>query len=159
MIDKLVKIKGGKGGLSSRPGYKHVCEPATAEQILRSLKKSYLEFYIKEKKMNSIKFSHDWNGKLSKGAGIFTTIRKSDPKKNDYYGERIGEIFVLILNGKAIGEATLVDIWSCQFSDLNPPLLMVDTGYKEQLKIEKLFNSFKIGKKDRVIVLVFDRIS
>jgi hypothetical protein len=116
--------------------------------------------------MNAIKFSHNWNGKLGplnassivSGSKIFTTIRKSEIKKNGYYGERLGEVFNIVLKNQIIGKAKLKDIWSSKFSEINPPLLMLDTGYTDSKDIEKLFNSFKIGKDDRVLVLVFEKI-
>jgi len=107
--------------------------------------------------MNTIKFSHDWNGKLTSGGWLFTTIRKSDPKKNGYYSDRIGELFSIELKGKVLGEAILKDIWSSKFSEINPPLLMLDTGYLDSWDIDELFKRFKIGPDDRVLVLVFEK--
>jgi len=108
--------------------------------------------------MNTIKFSNDWNSKLSSGK-VFTTIRKYDSKKNGYYGERIGKMFNVVLKGKTIGEAKLKDVWGSKFSEVNPPLLMLDTGYTERKDIDKIFKNFKVGPDDRVVVLVFEKIS
>lgn len=108
--------------------------------------------------MNTIRFSHDWNGKLSSGR-IFTTIRKYESKKNGYYGERIDKIFNVVLKGKTIGEAKLKEVWGSKFSEINPPLLMLDTGYTDRKDIDKLFKNFKVNSEDRVVVLVFEKIS
>ena len=46
--------------------------------------------------MKKIKFSHNWNNKLD--GVIFTTIRRSTPRKNDYYIGCQGEVFDVQLN-------------------------------------------------------------
>jgi hypothetical protein len=100
-------------------------------------------------KVNIIKFSHNWNSKLS--GDFFTTIRNAD--KYSYYQLREGEIFDVVLDGKHFCQALLKDVSLKRFEDMTPELLVLDTGttdYKE------LFEKFHV--KDICTLLLFQRV-
>jgi hypothetical protein len=109
--------------------------------------------------VKTINFSHDWNHKILGEQKVFSTIRKYEEFKHSYYGKSIGETFEVRLDGKKVGEAKLVDVAIMPYGLINEyPLLMVDTGYTDIDKINKLFKSFGIGPDDLCIVLVFEKI-
>ena len=58
--------------------------------------------------MNQIKFSHNWNNKLSND--IFTTIRRFTDEKFDYYKENLNKKFEVVLKNKVIGNNTIISI-------------------------------------------------
>jgi hypothetical protein len=90
--------------------------------------------------MKKIKFSHNWNNKLS--AKIFTTIRKATQNKVDYYKGCVGEDFQVLLNNKKICEARLINVGITMFKKIPPILLMLDTGTKDYKKIFKRFGIY-----------------
>jgi len=102
-----------------------------------------------------IKFSHNWNQKL--GNKLFSTIRKSNPQKADYYVEHLDEVFEITLKGEKVCQAKLIDIWPVSLTDIPLYLLMLDTGYTKEKDIFKLFKSFGVDPEDIVLVLMFER--
>jgi hypothetical protein len=48
-------------------------------------------------------------------------------------------------------------VWTGIFSELNFPLLMIDSGYGDRDKIDKLFSNFGISGDTDVLVLVFEK--
>lgn len=103
--------------------------------------------------MLQIRFSHNWNNKL--GNMVFTTIRKWDVEKADYYFGSKGKTFTVLLNDKEFGTAKLVDVAIGNINDLPEVLLLLDTGLTRQEEIMELFKKF--GVKDKVIILLFER--
>ncbi len=63
--------------------------------------------------MNQIKFSHNWNNKLS--LQYFTTIRKSDVQTEKYYISKVDEDFDIILDGISYSTCTLIAVDSFAF--------------------------------------------
>ena len=71
---------------------------------------------------NNLKFSFNWNGKLSCAA--FTTIRLYNPKK--YYQDNVYNVY---LKDELVGTAQLIGIRRTQLSKLNEFVARLDTGY------------------------------
>ena len=102
-----------------------------------------------EVKENVIKFSHNWNSKLS--GDFFTTIRKAE--KYSYYQLRIGETFKVVLNGEHIFDAILHDATLKKIEDITPELMVLDTG---TMDYKKLFEKFHV--KDTCTLLLFQKL-
>jgi len=100
--------------------------------------------------MNNIRFSHNWNLKLNQQ--IFTTIRKYDYKKWNYYKGQEDTEFNVLLNGKLHCKATLINAEYLNFNSIPKGLICTDTGmnFKEA---RKLFRTFGITEQSSVIVL------
>jgi hypothetical protein len=108
--------------------------------------------------MQSIKFSHDWNKKLTGNNEILTTIRNYDSLKEEYYCKQLGNIFSVELNNKKVCEAKLVTIFICPLIEIPIPFLMVDTGLTKEEEIYELFSKFKCFKYKKVFILLFKKI-
>ena len=108
--------------------------------------------------MNTIKFSHDWNKKLSGGNELFTTIRKYRKEKVDYYLNHIEQEFSVYLNEQEICKAELVTLETFKFWEISSIFLFLDTGYTDNEKVDKLFKNFGIEAEDTVIVLLFKKV-
>lgn len=106
--------------------------------------------------MNNIYFSRNWNRKLNQT--IFTTIRKYDYKKWNYYKGQEDTKFNVFLNGRLHCEATLVNVEYQLLNDLPKGLLCSDTGMMPK-DAYKLFKQFGIDKQVNAIVLTFKRIN
>lgn len=103
--------------------------------------------------MNVIKFVHNWNDKL--GKSTFTTIRKYEYKKLEYYEGCIGNTFLVLLNNEKYSTAKLIEVERIsKFTDLHRGMVCTDTGmeYKEAVK---LFKNFGIEDDTQVILLTF----
>ena len=103
--------------------------------------------------MLTIQFAENWNGKLDKK--VFTTIRRSDEKKKDYYVSHLEDEFEVKLKGKYFGKATLFGVWYGKFEEIPKEILIEDTG----LSLEKsiiLFNRFKCISSN-VVILTFQK--
>ena len=114
--------------------------------------------------MNKIKFSHNWNLKLNNN--IFTTIRKSNPEKSQYYYEAMSCDFEVILSrgnkdirpDKSFGIARLIEVEKRKFKDIPLSLLHLDTGILNIYEIEDLFKKFGIQREDEVLIFTFMRL-
>jgi len=104
--------------------------------------------------MNIIRFSHNWNHKLNKS--IFTTIRKYDYKKWNYYKAQEGSPFKVMLNDTDVGDAKLLDAEYTVLKQLPIGLICTDTGMNQEESFS-LFKKFGIDKQDQVIILTFRR--
>lgn len=103
--------------------------------------------------MRTIQFVENWGDKLDKK--VFTTIRRSDEKKKEYYVSHLDEVFQVKLKGKDYCQATLFGVWYGKFEDIAAEILVEDTGLSYE-KCLILFNRFKCcGNK--VIILTFQR--
>jgi hypothetical protein len=98
-----------------------------------------------------IRFSENWNGKLDKE--YFTTIRKYDGEKSDYYKRSVHQAVDVHLGFNVVGKAECL---SCEdrnrLKDLPYGLLVCDTGSENPIEI---FNRFGIVWEDRVILLCY----
>lgn len=101
----------------------------------------------------NIKFSHNWNDKLNHK--IFTTIRKSNSNKFQYYFKNIGSRYDVILNNKTISNAVLLNVEKQKYIDLPKGLLYQDTGIDSIDLINDVFFKFNIRPNDEVIILTF----
>ena len=108
--------------------------------------------------MNKIKFSHNWNNKLSNN--IFTTIRKHTKAKEEYYREQLGEIFDIYLNNLMLpSQVRLVGVEVNGFNKINDNVLMLDTGLRSIIDIEKVFYKFGLNTiQDKMIILLFEKV-
>jgi hypothetical protein len=111
--------------------------------------------------MLQIKFSHNWNNKL--GCNIFTTIRKHEEAKEEYYKANIGKTFSIVMSNNQIkgeitawGEAELKSVYVEKISDISVLLLMLDTGMTSEANILELFK--RLGVKDKAIILLFEKL-
>lgn len=108
--------------------------------------------------MNKIKFSHNWNNKLSND--IFTTIRKHTESKEEYYREQLGEVFDVFLNDMMLpSQVKLVSIEVKKFNKINDNVLILDTGLRSIIDIEKVFYKFGLNTiQDKMIILLFEKV-
>jgi len=103
--------------------------------------------------MKLIKFSHNWNNKLSNN--IFTTIRKTNPTKSKYYEESKELLFEIILNGKKIGQAKLIIVDILKYKKINPMIFRLDTGVRGMNEIYEIFKKFGVKSiEDEMIIYV-----
>lgn len=102
--------------------------------------------------MNRINFFHNWNNKLD--LDIFTTIRRYDNQKYNYYSSQKDKSFIVCLNKIEIKEVVLLSVEIAIMRDVPKGLICMDTGlaYKEATKI---FNKFGIDLNTKIIVLTF----
>jgi hypothetical protein len=107
----------------------------------------------RKKKVNQIKFSHNWNGKLNHT--VFTTIRKWSAGKHNYYARKMEEDFQVILNDTTVCIATLISTNVARYDDIHFGLLAVDTGFSVRKQINNLFERFGIRAKDMCLILTF----
>ena len=112
--------------------------------------------------MLTIRFVHNWNNKLD--GKVFTTIRKYDTEKADYYFESRAKVFTVMLDNKKYGSAKLLDVYVEDIEDLLglegwlPALLLkLDTGLTDLCTILELFKKF--GVTDKVIILLFEKVT
>jgi hypothetical protein len=105
--------------------------------------------------MQSIKFSHNWNNKLHNA--IFTTIRKSTKEKKKYYEDSVGKEFDVILKGKRIYRAKLLQVESNPYTLVPFSLRMSDTGMNLK-KADQLFREFGISLNTEVLILTFENL-
>jgi len=128
--------------------------------FLAQLPPALFYFKIKDKiygemiNMNQIKFSHDWNNKLS--ADIFTTIRRWTPEKEKYYHSSISERFNALLNGNKKSETVLEDVRVIRYCDIDINLLRLDTGIFDSMDIFKVFSKFGLRDiAEKMLILTF----
>ncbi|HDZ61144.1 MAG TPA: hypothetical protein ENH46_05550 [Candidatus Pacearchaeota archaeon] len=104
--------------------------------------------------MKSIKFSHNWNGKLD--LRVFTTIRGWTSDKEKYYENLVGYDFEVLLKGKlkCIVELQKVEVF--EFSDIPMGLKMMDTGHIEDIAGD-IFSHFGLVAlpNHKTIILTF----
>jgi len=108
--------------------------------------------------MPTIRFSHDWNNKVTGHNELFTTVRGRTPEKWIYYCDRIGKIFDVVLKKKKICGAELLVVRGDRLNEIPLPLLIIDTGIDNIADINKLFVKFKIPENGEVMVLVFKKV-
>ena len=103
--------------------------------------------------MLQIKFSHNWNGKLNND--YFTTIRSYNERKFEYYGEKVGEVFTVLLEEKECCKAKLMFVEARDIDDICEALLITDTGTTDYMKV---FRKFGIEGYEKVLILTFRRV-
>ena len=106
--------------------------------------------------MNTLRFSHNWNNKLRNF--IFSTIRKWDNDKHQYYASQLDQMFDVKLNETHIIDAKLVHIARLQYKDIPFEMKALDTGLTELDEIDEVFNKFGITANTMVLVLLFKRV-
>lgn len=106
--------------------------------------------------MEKIKFSYNWNNKLSNKA--FTTLRLH----NTYKYQRGGR-YEIELQGEVLGVATIVDIRKIKIACLNDFVAYLDTGYNAVDAVNLLQTMYKAKKIDwelqelDLCLLVYDK--
>ena len=108
--------------------------------------------------MPVIRFSHDWNNKVTGSNEIFTTVRNYTPEKRDYYSAQVGKKFSVMLGKKKVCEAELIYVEEDRMGTLSFPFLALDTGLTDHNKVYDLFDKFGIKWGGALIVLVFKKI-
>jgi len=105
--------------------------------------------------MNTVKFTHNWNGKLNQG--VFTTIRNYTSDKYKYYNNSVGAAFNVFLKGKGdIKQAILLKAEMVLYYDIPFGLIAVDTGITDEGKAFELFKKFGMeDERSWVIILTF----
>lgn len=108
----------------------------------------------KEKTMNIIKFTHNWNNKLEQQ--VFTTIRRWNHEKQEYYEQLISEPFDVLLKGTKVGVAELHSVQVVEFSQIPKGLIMMDTGLREEHAYD-IFSQFGLMTlpNNKAIILTF----
>ncbi len=108
---------------------------------------------------NVIRFTHNWNGKLSQD--VFTTIRNYTFDKYNYYLKSVTREFDVWLKGSGvIKKAILVDAERYEYEAIPDGFVAVDTGITEPIKALQLFKDF--GMKSRIsdmIILTFGPVN
>lgn len=104
--------------------------------------------------MNKISFSHNWNNKLDQK--IFTTIRKYNLNKWNYYKGQEGKDFTVLLKNNVHCIVTLINVETDKLGMLPKGLICSDTGNIVD-KAMDIFKRFGIAKQEEVIVLTFVR--
>jgi hypothetical protein len=105
--------------------------------------------------METLKFGHNWNGKLQNTA--FTTIRLFNPMKY-----QPGVVFSIILekDGKTMaryGEASIAEIRKIRLDQINEFIARLDTGYSaEECKdmLKTMYKNKNIDWKYQELALV-----
>lgn len=101
--------------------------------------------------MRTINFTTNWNNKLDNK--VFTTIRKS------FIPIQPGSAVEISLKGKLYCWATVKECILCKFSDINPLILWLDTGYTPE-ESRTLFKNFGIDTDNpnaECMLLIFER--
>lgn len=107
--------------------------------------------------MNIIKFSHNWNNKLTQK--VFTTIRTYTDWKFEFYQKQHNREFEIVLNNETIGKCKLRREEIIIYKDIPRALLASDTGLTDFANIYEIFKKF--GMKDiesKMIILTFEKI-
>ena len=86
--------------------------------------------------METIKFSYNWNNKLTNKA--FTTLRLHNPHKY-----KIGLRYAIECNGQIRGVAILRDIRTFTLASLNDFITYLDTGYNVAETVQLLKRMYK----------------
>jgi hypothetical protein len=86
--------------------------------------------------METIRFSYNWNNKLTNKA--FTTIRLHNPNKY-----RRGGRYMIECNGQTRGMAVLQDIRTFTLASLNDFITYLDTGYNVPETVQLLKRMYK----------------
>jgi len=108
-----------------------------------------------------LRFGDNWNNKLQ--CDYFTVIRKEKEGLYDYYVKRVDEEFQIRLKGRDYCKAILVDAIRYTFGDLNPAILVMDSGefacgiHDTSEGAGKVYNQFGIGLGDNVILMIMKR--
>lgn len=107
--------------------------------------------------MKAIRFTKNWNGKLNQR--IFTTIRKCKANE-DYYGEKAGNVFSVLLAGFAPFNARLISAKRYRFEQIPDELLALDTGHTDPKAAIAVFESFygAFPRTDQFYILLFERV-
>ena len=101
-------------------------------------------------------FSHNWNDKLY--LTIFSTFRKYNEPNLKFYSNHLGDVFDVFLKKQKICEAVLIGMKSSPLNDVPVEFLWLDTGYNDEETVFALFESFGIGREDKVLLLFFKRV-
>jgi putative sterol carrier protein len=103
--------------------------------------------------VRTIRFAENWNGKLDKK--VFTTIRRSDKEKFEYYLRNLEKEFQVKLKDQDYCKASLFGVWYGKFEEIPESVLLEDTGLTLEKSIS-LFNKFKcVGSN--VLILTFQK--
>lgn len=103
--------------------------------------------------MTKINFDKNWNNKLDND--VFTTIRKWDPQKEEYYKKAIGASVDIELKGQKKGKAILFDVHVMLLRVIPLEILQLDTGLHKEVDIYRLFAQFGCYKYDKCMFLTF----
>ena len=108
--------------------------------------------------MKPIKFMENHNNKLD--CDIFSTIRRSNPEKMQYYKEGIGKVFEVMLNKELYCKARLFQVTPHPSLRCIPNgILMLDVGTNDVKELENVFKKFQITwRQTPVMSLWFQRI-
>lgn len=110
------------------------------------------EHAIKES-FQKIKFSRNWNNKLN--CNVFSTIRKFNEEKYQYYKDSLYKTFKVMFNNEEFKKAVLVNVGMVTYSNIPMNILAADTGYVVKTDIDTIFKNFGISGNSRCIILTF----
>lgn len=101
--------------------------------------------------MRTINFSYNWNNKLDNK--VFTTIRAN------FIPVEPGTTLKIHLKNKLYCWAKVRECIKCKFSDINPLIIWLDTGYtpEESYKIFKNMGLDINDKNQDCMLLIFER--
>ena len=99
-----------------------------------------------------VNFSKNWNKKLD--CDIFTTIRKHIPAKEVYYRKKIGDVSRVMLNKELKVNAKLLQVHVKKLKDIDPVVLMLDTGSEDYAPV---FKKFGLLEDSDVLLMVYKR--
>ena len=101
--------------------------------------------------MRTINFSLNWNNKLDNQ--VFTTIRST------FIPVQPGTSLMINLKGKLYCWAKVKECIKCKFSDINPLIIWLDTGYEPEQAFE-LFKTMGLdysNKEQECMLLILER--
>jgi len=102
-----------------------------------------------------LNFNRNWNNKLN--CIIIPTIRAWTEWGEQFYLRGVGELFTIRIHGKVWFKARLLSVNRMLLRDIQPELLMFDTG---TATLELALNTFKrlgIRPEDPALLLLFKK--
>ena len=88
---------------------------------------------------------------------IFSTIRKYNKEKFDYYKSQLQKKCVVFLKGEPAGKVELISVRCVKYSEIPFEILAIDTGNPNRAVIDRVFSKFGIENDEKAIVLVYCR--
>lgn len=103
--------------------------------------------------MQYIKFAKNWNNKL--GCEVFSTIRKADGHKREWYASGHKKVWQIIQSDVVVGYARLEELVFLPEHELSRELKILDTGILDDDERVRLWQKLGIVPEEEVAFLIF----
>ncbi|MFX0132257.1 MAG: hypothetical protein ACFFDN_01295 [Candidatus Hodarchaeota archaeon] len=114
-------------------------------------------FDLTDSNRPNMKFNKNWNNKLNND--VFTTIRKYDETKFQFYESMLNKEYNIVLDKDRIGKAKLIKIEIKEFIKIPTELLILDTGETSLSEIHKIFKDFEVRNlNEKMLLLWFKKV-